>query len=836
MPIATCIVTGNVKNLLGSNVQDCTVRLSVLVPFFHGASFIAGEIEEVETDSSGNFSVACIETETVGHKISFAFEYSDGVASVRVKKYAVVVPNTTTADISALIAADVGTAGVSTFPAANVTVIPAGNLTSTNAQAALEELQGDIDGLNTLADGKIYVGDALNVATEVLPTGDVTISNLGVTAISSGVIVDADINATAAIVDTKLATLSTALKVANSATTAASANTASAIVARDGSGNFSAGTITANLIGNASGSAGSFTGSLVGDVTGTQGATVVSSVATSSAANVHSAELLANAATNANTASAIVKRDGSGDFVAGTITASLTGHASLDLRLTGGTLSGALDLGTHLITNVVNPVSAQDAATKNYVDGLINGLDWKEACNYASAAALATNVYSNGASGVGATLTGFSVGALTIDGNTPSVGNRVLVKNEVTAANNGIYIVTAVGSGIALYVLTRAADFNEAADLEQGDTVFINSGTANTATSWSLTTAGPFTIGSTSLAFSQVAGPGVLTPGTGISITGNTIAVSTVPAANGGTGASSAASTGIAHVASGTWSYSSIVNADVDAAAAIVDTKLATIATASKVSNSATTATSANTNSAIVARDSSGNFSAGTITASLTGNATNVTGTVAIANGGTGQTTKAAGFDALSPMSASGDVIYGGTSGTGTRLVKGNNGDVLTLAAGIPSWAAPAGGSSPTSQLTYDTPNGYGATNTARRRYTTSRVSTGSDLTYNDDSNLGAKVTVNTAGIYSVMMQEVYTGAGSIAIMVNDSVGTTGPGAGTYTYAQGMRAWNGPSNSNHGQAFWVGHLAVNDIISFAVQVSGNASSGADCTMSVCRIA
>ena len=107
-----------------------------------------------------------------------------------------------------------------------------------------------------------------------------------------------------------------------------SLNTASAIVQRDASGNFAAGTITANLTGNVSGTAASFTGSLVGDVTGTQGATVVSTVGTSSAANVHAAELLANAATNANTASAIVRRDASGNFSAGTITANLTGNAS----------------------------------------------------------------------------------------------------------------------------------------------------------------------------------------------------------------------------------------------------------------------------------------------------------------------------------------------------------------------------------------------------------------------------------------------------------------------------------------------------------------------------
>jgi hypothetical protein len=76
---------------------------------------------------------------------------------------------------------------------------------------------------------------------------------------------------------------------------------------------------------------------------------------------------------------------------------------------------------------------------------------------------------------------------------------------------------------------------------------------------------------------------------------------------------------------------------------------------------------------------------------SIGGNAANVTGTVAIANGGTGQTTKAAAFNALSPMTASGDIIYGGTSGTGTRLAKGTDGQVLTLASGAPSWASPAG-------------------------------------------------------------------------------------------------------------------------------------------------
>lgn len=144
-------------------------------------------------------------------------------------------------------------------------------------------------------------------------TGDVTASGPGSSA------------ATVASVGTSsAANVHSAELLANAAT---NLNTASTIVKRDASGNFVAGTITAALSGNATTST-SFTGSLVGDVTGTQGATVVSTVGTSSAANVHSAELLANAATSANTASTIVKRDGSGNFSAGTITANLTGNAS----------------------------------------------------------------------------------------------------------------------------------------------------------------------------------------------------------------------------------------------------------------------------------------------------------------------------------------------------------------------------------------------------------------------------------------------------------------------------------------------------------------------------
>jgi len=125
--------------------------------------------------------------------------------------------------------------------ASNPSTVAATTVTASSTIAATGAVTGsNLSGTNT--------GDQT-----ITLTGDVTGSGTGsfATAIAAGVIVNADINASAAIADTKLDTISTALKVSNSATTAASANTASAIVARDASGNFSAGTITANLTGNA---------------------------------------------------------------------------------------------------------------------------------------------------------------------------------------------------------------------------------------------------------------------------------------------------------------------------------------------------------------------------------------------------------------------------------------------------------------------------------------------------------------------------------------------------------------------------------------------------------
>lgn len=178
-------------------------------------------------------------------------------------------------------------------------------------------------------------------------------------------------------------------------------------------------------------------------------------------------------------------------------------------------------------------------ATTAYVDSAILGQNYKEASKYATTAALPSVTYSNGSSGVGATLTAVLAGALTIDGNNPSVGDRVLVKNQSSSLQNGIYTVTVAGSVGVAFVLTRATDSNQSAEWHTGDSVFITAGTANSTTTWAYTGIDNPVMGTTNITFAQIAGQGSFTAGTGISITGNSISLSTpVSVANGGTGQS----------------------------------------------------------------------------------------------------------------------------------------------------------------------------------------------------------------------------------------------------------------------------------------------------------
>jgi len=190
-----------------------------------------------------------------------------------------------------------------------------------------------------------------------------------------------------------------------------------------------------------------------------------------------------------------------------------------------GGLSGALNAGNFAITNLAAPVNPNDAANKNYVDASVQGLQVKPTATVATTAALPTNVYANGAAGVGATLTGSATGTLTIDSHLVALNDIVLVKNEAAAANNGLYTCTTAGASGVAYVLTRHVDMNIAGEMSGAFIPVGNIGPINANSLWLANPTTPVTVGTTAIPFTQLNAATTITAGNGISIAANVISV-----------------------------------------------------------------------------------------------------------------------------------------------------------------------------------------------------------------------------------------------------------------------------------------------------------------------
>lgn len=182
------------------------------------------------------------------------------------------------------------------------------------------------------------------------------------------------------------------------------------------------------------------------------------------------------------------------------------------------------------IQTVTDPTASQDAATKNYVDLAVQGVSF-ETSNVATTAALPANSYSNIGGGVGATLTATSNGTLTVDGVLTALNDIILVKNEAAAANNGLYKVTTAGAAGAAYVLTRHTGADTSAELS-GATTAVQFGTVNAGSLWILAVTAPV-VGTTALNWTEMNKAADLTPGTGITISGQTVSVATTYAGGG---------------------------------------------------------------------------------------------------------------------------------------------------------------------------------------------------------------------------------------------------------------------------------------------------------------
>lgn len=167
--------------------------------------------------------------------------------------------------------------------------------------------------------------------------------------------------------------------------------------------------------------------------------------------------------------------------------------------------SGHFDFGAKRLTDISTPTADTDAATKAYVDSLAAGLDPKEASLVATTADLSAT-YDNGTSGVGATLTADSNGAISVDGVALTVNDRVLVKDQSSQEENGIYYVSVSGDGGTPFELTRTTDFDGSPsnEVNGGEYLFVLSGSTNADLGFVVTSPDTEAVmGTTSIVWSQ---------------------------------------------------------------------------------------------------------------------------------------------------------------------------------------------------------------------------------------------------------------------------------------------------------------------------------------------
>jgi hypothetical protein len=375
----------------------------------------------------------------------------------------------------------------------------------------------------------------------------------------------------------------------------------------------------------------------------------------------------------------------------GTSTANIT-----TANITAGTVS-------------TTPTSANDLVNKTYVDTLAaSGIHFHQPVRVEAPINL-NATYNNGTAGVGATLTNAGTqAALVIDGVTVSVADRVLVYQQTTQTQNGIYVVSDVGSGSTNWILTRSSDadtyvINSAAGLSEGSTVFVQQGATGSGETYTCNTTGVITFGTTNITFAQISSAQIYSAGTGLTLSGTQFSITNTGTAGTYGSASSVPVittnaqgqvTGVTPTAIAI--SGAAVSGNISGQAGSVANALTagTFLTSggtfdgSAARTFAVDATDANTASKVVARDASGNFSAGTITATLSGAATSATTATNLAGGAANriayQTGAGATTFAVAPTASNQVLNWNGSAftwsaGTISGVALGSNLNTLTF-------------------------------------------------------------------------------------------------------------------------------------------------------------
>ena len=320
--------------------------------------------------------------------------------------------------------------------------------------------------------------------------------------------------------------------------------TAGQFLKTDGSGNLDFDTVNQfiNLAGDTGTDTYNTSETLTFAGTGGMTQTVTDNTVTVTATALTNANLSGTAGiTNANIANPQVSLGAQTLTLGAAATTDISGLTSLvvdDLTLNGQTITTTagnkdITLTPHGTGTVVVPSGYEDRAgftdnslaNKMYVDQVAQGLDTKPSCKIATTANLSAT-YNNGTAGVGATLTNSGTQAtLTIDSTAANLDDRVLVKDQTTRTQNGIYKVTSVGGASSNWVLTRATPEDQPAELSGGAFVFVEEGVLNANNGYTFTHTGQPTFGTTNLDVSQFSGAGQITAGAAMSKDGNQLDV-----------------------------------------------------------------------------------------------------------------------------------------------------------------------------------------------------------------------------------------------------------------------------------------------------------------------